>query len=76
MITAHSARSTRRRGWSSSGKKLPLRSFGIRSSTSPAGVDTSRSREPLRWAVRVSVRSCFAAPISEVSSSLISSCNA
>ncbi len=35
MITAHNARSTRRRGSSSSGKKLPVRSFGIPTSTSP-----------------------------------------
>ena len=41
MITAHNALSIRRRGSNSSGKKLPVRSFGIPISTSPAGVDNS-----------------------------------
>ena len=40
------------------GKKLPVRSFGIRSSRSPAVVDRVRVRWPLRWLVRVSLRSC------------------
>ena len=63
MITAHNARSTRRRGSSSDGKNDPTRTLGIRSSTSPAGVDNIRGRAPLRWFDRVSVRSCGPAPI-------------
>ena len=38
MITAHNARSIRRRGSNNSGKNDPVRSFGIAMSTSPAGV--------------------------------------
>src|SRR4051794_15647266 len=56
------------------GKYDPLRSFGIRSSTSPAWVASNRSREPLRSVTRVSVRSYFAAPIFSVASASISSC--
>ena len=41
---------------------------------SPAGVDSSRDRAPLRWFDRVSVRSCGSAPIAAVSSASISSC--
>ena len=74
MITPHRALSTRRRGSSSDGKNDPTRTFGIRSSTSPAGVDSSRDRDPLRWFERVSIRSCGAAPIAAVSSASISSC--
>ena len=48
MTTAHRARSMRRRGSSSAGKKLPSRSLGMASSTSPALVDSSRARLPLR----------------------------
>ena len=44
MITPHRALSTRRRGSSRDGKNDPTRTFGIRSSTSPAGVDSSRDR--------------------------------
>ncbi len=57
MITAHNARSTRRRGSSRLGKNDPTRSFGIRSSMSPAGVDNNRGRAPLRCVTRLSVRS-------------------
>jgi hypothetical protein len=76
MITAHNARSTRRRGSSSSGKKLPERSFGIPTSTSPPGVDSSFGRCPLRRAVRSGERSPGAAPIKMVSSASINSCSA
>ena len=44
----------------------------ISSSTSPAGVDNSRARCPLRWVVRVSVRSCGPAPMIAVASASIS----
>lgn len=57
MITPHRALSTRRRGSSSDGKNDPTRTFGIRSSTSPAGVDSNRLRLPLCWFDRASVRS-------------------
>ena len=53
---ANRARSMRRRS-RMEGKKLPLRNLGIRSSTSPALVVSRRWRLPLRWVVRVSVRS-------------------
>src|SRR3954466_12207034 len=56
------------------GKYDPLRSFGIRSSTSPAWVASNRSRAPLRSVVLLSVRSYFAAPIFSVASVSISSC--
>jgi hypothetical protein len=42
------------------GKNDPARSLGIRSSRSPAVVVRVRGREPLRWAVRASMRSCGA----------------
>ena len=73
MITAHRALSIRRRGSSSSGKKLPVRSLGILTSRSPAGVDTSLGRCPLRWVVRVRVRSWGSAPIRAVTSASTSS---
>jgi hypothetical protein len=57
MTTAHRARSMRRRGSSRAGKKLPWRSLGMASSTSPALVESSLERLPLRWVVRVAVRS-------------------
>ena len=57
MITANSAWSTRRRRSSSEGKNDPVRSFGIRSSRSPAVVVSVRGRDPLRCAVRWSLRS-------------------
>jgi hypothetical protein len=44
MITAYRAWSTRRRRSSSDGKNNPVRSFGIRSSRSPAVVDNTRGR--------------------------------
>ena len=71
MTTAYRAWSTRRRRSSSDGKNDPVRSFGIRSSKSPAVVDNIRSRCPLRCPVRASVRSCGSAPITEVSSASI-----
>ena len=46
----------RRRGSSSEGKNEPSRSLGMRSSTSPALVDSSRALLPLRWVVRLAVR--------------------
>ena len=73
MITAHRALSIRRRGSSSSGKKLPVRSLGIPISMSPAGVDTSFGRCPLRCATRAGVRSPGAAPMRAVSSASTSS---
>ena len=42
MSTPHNALSTRRRGSSSDGKNDPTRTFGMRSSMSPAGVDNNR----------------------------------
>jgi hypothetical protein len=48
ITTANSARSIRRRGSSNDGKNEPSRSFGMRSSMSPALVDSSRARVPLR----------------------------
>ena len=66
-------RSIRRRGSSRDGKNDPARSLGICSSTSPAVVVSVRGREPLRWVVRLSVRSCGCAPIAAVASASISS---
>jgi hypothetical protein len=57
ITTASSARSMRRRGSSNAGKNEPSRSFGMRSSTSPALVDSSRDQDPLRCVVRCSLRS-------------------
>jgi hypothetical protein len=76
MITPHRARSTLRRGSSRSGKKLPLRSFGIFTSTSPAGVDTVLGRDPFRVPLRSSERSQRPAPSRAVTSASISSCSA
>jgi hypothetical protein len=70
--TANSAWSIRRRRSSSEGKNDPARSFGMRSSRSPAVVVSVRGREPLRWAVRLSLRSWAPAPIVAVSSASIS----
>ena len=75
MTTANSARSMRRRRSSTEGKKLPRRSLGMASSTSPALVDNSRGRCPLRWFVRDSERSWGSAPISSVASDSISACS-
>jgi hypothetical protein len=76
MITAHNALSIRRRGSSNSGKKLPVRSFGMPISRSPAGVDNSFGRCPFRNAERAGVCSPGAAPITPVSSASISSWSA
>ena len=76
MITAHRALSIRRRGSSSSGKNDPLRSLGMPTSTSPAGVDSSLGRCPLRRLLRVGVRSPWSAPILADTSASISSCRA
>src|SRR3990170_617825 len=73
MTTAQRARSIRRRGSRRVGRKEPARSFGMRSSTSPALVDSRRLRTPLRWVVRSSVRSYRPAPIAWAASSSISS---
>ena len=48
MTTANSAWSIRRRRSSRHGKNDPVRSFGIRSSRSPAVVVSIRGRVPLR----------------------------
>lgn len=50
------------------GKNEPRRSSGVLSATSPAVVDTSRGRCPLRRLVRPSVRSWGAAPTASVAS--------
>ena len=57
QITAYRALSTRRRGWSRDGKKDPVRSLGMASSTSPAVVATVLGLVPLRLLVRCGVRS-------------------
>ena len=57
MMTAYRARSMRRRGSSTDGMKLPLRSLGIFNSRSPAWVANKRLRCPLRAVVRASLRS-------------------
>ncbi len=57
ITTAHNAWSMRRRGSNNDRKKVPSRSFGIRSATSPALVDNNRGRLPLRCVTRSSVRS-------------------
>jgi hypothetical protein len=64
-----------RRGSRIAGKNDPLRSFAIRSCTSPACVDSSRSREPLRSVTRLSERSYRSAPIRSAASISISSCS-
>jgi hypothetical protein len=57
ITTASNARSMRRRGSNSAGKNEPSRSLGMGNSTSPALVDNSRERDPLRWVVRLADRS-------------------
>ena len=52
MTTAYRAWSIRRRGSRIEGKKLPLRSLGMASSTSPALVESTRGRCPLRSLLR------------------------
>jgi hypothetical protein len=56
----------RRRGSSSEGKNDPVRVLGIFTVTSPTPVVTVFGRLPLRWVVRVSVRSCAPAPMCAV----------
>ena len=69
MITAHNALSIRRRGSSNSGKKLPVRSFGMPISTSPAGVDKQLRPVPVpqRRTVRRSFAGCGTADVSSAS---------
>ena len=74
VTTANRARSIRRRRSSSEGKNDPVRIFGISRSRSPAWVVSSLSRWPLRQAVRWSVCSPGAAPITSVASASMSSC--
>ena len=73
MTTANSAWSTRRRRSSSDGKNDPDRSFGIRSSRSPAWVVRVLGRVPLRTAERPSVRCHRSAPITAAASASINS---
>jgi hypothetical protein len=75
ITTACSATSMRRRGASSDGKNDPERTFGIFTVRSPAVVATSLSRVPLRWVVRLSVRSCGPAPMCAVASASTSACS-
>ena len=53
ITTAYRAWSIRRRRSKMTGKNDPCRSFGIRSSTSPAWVATSRGRDPFRSVTRL-----------------------
>ena len=53
------------------GKETPLAHFGIFKSTSPAFVESNRSLIPLRWVVRVAVRSKRSAPTRAVASASI-----
>jgi hypothetical protein len=71
MITANSAWSIRLRRSSRLGKNDPERSFGIRSSRSPAVVLSNRALDPFRTAVRPSVRSQKPAPITPSASASI-----
>jgi hypothetical protein len=71
MITANRAWSTRRRRSSRDANNDPARSFGIRSSSSPAVVVRVRARDPLRCAALASDRSQGPAPITAVSSASI-----
>lgn len=66
----------RRRGSSSSGKNEPLRSFGIANVRSPALVESTFGRVPLRWVTRSGVRSHGSAPIFAVASVSINCCSA
>ena len=66
----------RRRGSRIEGKKLPLRSFGIPSWRSPALVDRTRGRCPLRCVRARSARSHGSAPIASGASSSINCCSA
>ncbi len=58
----------------SEGKNDPARSFGIRNSTSPAGVVNVRGRCPFRYPCRSGVRSCGAALIAADNSASINAC--
>jgi hypothetical protein len=71
MITANRAWSIRRRRSSKLGKNDPVRNFGILNSRSPAVVDKVLGRDPLRTAVRPSVRSQNPAPITPSASASI-----
>jgi hypothetical protein len=62
MTTVNRAESMRRRRSRRDGKKLPVRSLRILSCTSPAVVDNSRGRWPLRWVVRPELRSWGGGP--------------
>ena len=64
--------SATRRGSRNSGKQVPLRSFGICTSTVPARVSQARARYPFRWFTRSTLRSCEPAPQSWSTSSAIS----
>jgi hypothetical protein len=55
--TATSACSARRRGSSQRGKSLPLRSFGMATSSVPSRVSQGRCRYPWRCVGRSSLRS-------------------
>ena len=57
ITTAYRAWSIRRRRSRMTGKNEPCRSFGIRSSTSPACVATNRGRDPFRSVTRLGLRS-------------------
>src|SRR5512135_769743 len=54
------------------GKNEPVRVLGIVTVTSPAAVVRVFGPDPLRWVVRVGVRSCGPAPIAAVASSAMS----
>src|SRR5690554_4603793 len=75
ITTACNATSIRRQGASSDGKKLPERSFGIATSTSPDVVETSLDRVPLRCVVRAGERSYRPAPTTALASASINCCN-
>src|SRR5512135_3745160 len=75
-MTACSALSIRRRGSSKEGTNEPVRVLGIATVTSPAAVVRVFGRDPLRWVVRVGVRSCGPAPIAAVASSAMSAWSA
>lgn len=66
----------RRRGSRISGKKLPLRNFGIPTCRSPALVDNTLDRHPLRCETRSGERSQRSAPIASTASSSINSWSA
>lgn len=76
MTTAYRALSMRRRGSKIAGKKLPLRSLGIRNDTSPAAVVSTLGRVPLRSLLRVALRSYRSAPTTAAASRSIISCSA